>query len=762
MRTMVFDSDRNRTVLVGGEGPNGHHNDTWEYDGLDWRLVNTAVSPPPPSAGAAMAYDEARSRTVLTFQDDTSQLQTWEYDGSNWEEIDTTASPLGRWAHTMAYDTVSQRVILFGGNSPDLVMNDTWEYDGNTWMEITTPNTPPPADQHSMAFDTRTGRIIVLNWGETWVYSHHEVADECPFAEFRVHPGTIYLRDGKTSEQLRIEVLDSESRPVNPDLFEIEFTSSDPDLVQVSPEGSITSSGYGHAQIVVTMAEPFMKSTVYVNAGHLRTAPLFQYLSVNGQSTGRVWPDMGNADGSPVDLDGREISFECNGCEPGQPLQIDAEGNLLAVRDFEEGDSGLAVSISVDGEHPENDAIIHVSEADLGLTLKEYVTHDTIISSPIEASGWDLDAALTDSQMPQLFAMAYQWQRYLMGDQIRGGQRLSLVNYTSWYRFDGAFPGCAGNGAPIRIGTPLEMPNGGCFFTHTQELLIVPQFGIAFHEMGHNMTWDSELFPKFATGSTEWFAYNEGMATAAGMFACEAILRTGVVSTEIAEFLKDDWLCWQHGRAGNELEEYIASGADYSTINPNLIDEMLWNLVKDFDFGLIYRLFGMFALTEQADYPFEIITSAQQATMFAVGCSVAAGVDLKSRFRDDWGFPIEDTIWDEMYPVIEQMIKARYPASNAGADKRVALGAPVLLDDVFVFDREQDELTLEWVVKSKPLGSNAEFSDPSTLKPMFAVDRVGEYILSLRASDQWVQGEADLVTITVFDPDVIFSNSFER
>jgi len=173
-------------------------------------------------------------------------------------------------------------------------------------------------------------------------------------------------------------------------------------------------------------------------------------------------------------------------------------------------------------------------------------------------------------------------------------------------------------------------------------------------------------------------------------------------------------------------------------------------------------LFGMFALTEQADYPFAIITSAQQATMFAVGCSVAAGVDLKSRFRDDWGFPIEDTIWDEMYPVIEQMIKARYPASNAGADKRVALGAPVLLDDVFVFDREQDELTLEWVVKSKPLGSNAEFSDPSTLKPMFAVDRVGEYILSLRASDQWVQGEADLVTITVFDPDVIFSNSFER
>ena len=143
---MVFDSERNRTVLVGGDGPGDGYSDTWEYDGIDWSLITTTASPPAPGSMAAMAYDKARSRTVLSFHDGTSSLQTWEYDGSTWLKVNTPASPLGRWSHTMVYDTVSQRVMLFGGTSPfsssDLPMNDIWEYDGSTWTEIVTPNTP--------------------------------------------------------------------------------------------------------------------------------------------------------------------------------------------------------------------------------------------------------------------------------------------------------------------------------------------------------------------------------------------------------------------------------------------------------------------------------------------------------------------------------------------------------------------------------------------------------------------------------------------
>lgn len=491
---------------------------------------------------------------------------------------------------------------------------------------------------------------------------------------------------------------------------------------------------------------------------------MFQYLSVTGQSSGKVWADIANADGTPVDLQDREVYFSCTGCEPGQPLQIDTDGNLLVVEDFEPGDpSPLAVNAVFNGEWPEYGAVIHVGEADLGLTLKDYVTHNTIISSATGAAGYNFDAAISDYLMPELYDLGYEWQSYLMSGSWWDGPKQALINYTSLSRFNGTFPGCGGSGNPIRMGTNIEEPTLSCFFTDIGNKKMIPRWGIAYHELGHNMIETSGLFNRFGSAG-DGGTYSEGMATAAGMFTCEAILRAGEtvgVTAKIAESFEKSLLCWRRGLAGTVLPQYVASGADYSTISPDVIDDILFYLVQEFDYGLIYRLFGMFTPRDQGTYPFDLFTTEQQATMFAVGCSVATGVDLKSRFRDEWGFPVDDATWDEMYPVIEKMIKARYPASNAGADRRIALGTPVNLKNAFVFDREQDELTLEWRVASKPPGSTATLSDPSRLHPIFTADRVGEYVLSLRASDQWAKGDPDTVTITFAEADVIYSNSFE-
>jgi PKD repeat protein len=611
---------------------------------------------------------------------------------------------------------------------------------------------------HTDTGDSRTESVAV-------VIDNAEV-EGCDI-DFVIHPWQVYLRDGVTEKQLRIEARDGEGRPVDPQTlnFEYEVDSDEIGDLQVTATGMVSATGYGRGRIRVVLQPHGRAVEIEVHAGHLRTAPMFQYLSVNGQTSGSVWPVIANADGTPFDLEGHEVGFECSGCEPGQPLQIDAEGNLLVVDDFEQGDPApLSVHVLVDGEWAEYAAVIHVGEVDLGVTLMEYVTHDTIISSPTGAGGYDFDAAITDYLMPKLYDLGYKWQVYLMSGSWWDGPRQALINYTSLDRFDGTFPGCAGNGNPIRMGTNIEEPWASCFFTDIGGMKMVPRWGIAFHEMGHNMTWSSGLFGKFAAAG-DGFNYSEGLATAAGMFTCEAILRAGEdvgVTAAIAESFAISGLCWQHSLAGTFLPKYVTAGADYSTMTPDLVDDILWYLVKEFDYGLIYRLFGMFTPRSQPGYPFEIVTTEQQATMFAIGCSVAAGTDLKSRFRNEWGFPIDDQTWDEMYPVIEQMIKARYPASNAGADRRIEVGSPVLLDDAFVFDREQDELTLEWDVVSKPPGSAVEFGNSSLLKPMFAADRMGEYILSLRVSDQWVQGEPDKVTITVFDPYVIFSSGFER
>jgi len=181
--SMIYDSNRQRIVLFGGGDPDNaiYLNDTWDYDGSDWTPVTTPVSPPPPDVLAAMAYDAGRGQTVLTFEDGSLHLATWEYDGSTWTEVDTPTSPLGRWGHSMVYDSFNQHVMLFGGYSPHYAsgssLNDTWKYDGNDWTRIATPHTPTPGDQQAMSPGTIDGRIVLLNWGETWVYRHTAICE---------------------------------------------------------------------------------------------------------------------------------------------------------------------------------------------------------------------------------------------------------------------------------------------------------------------------------------------------------------------------------------------------------------------------------------------------------------------------------------------------------------------------------------------------------------------------------------------------------
>jgi len=81
----------------------------------------------------------------------------------------------------MAYDSTSNRVILFGGlhYDPKEFKDDTWEWDGNTrtWTDISTPG-PDARLYHAMAYDSENS-VMVLFGGvydplvfldDTWEY----------------------------------------------------------------------------------------------------------------------------------------------------------------------------------------------------------------------------------------------------------------------------------------------------------------------------------------------------------------------------------------------------------------------------------------------------------------------------------------------------------------------------------------------------------------------------------------------------------------
>ena len=179
-QTLVYDSNRRKTILFGGLGTGGYLSDTWEYSGTTWSQIETGLSPQRRDSHA-MAFDSHRGVTVLFggYGSSGSPLtDTWEYDGL-WHQITLTQSPNERFHHAMAYDENRYVTVLFGGlDSDNNALTDTWEYDGTSWIEITTSQSPPARHNHGMAYDSERG-VVVMFGGEddsgtllndTWEY----------------------------------------------------------------------------------------------------------------------------------------------------------------------------------------------------------------------------------------------------------------------------------------------------------------------------------------------------------------------------------------------------------------------------------------------------------------------------------------------------------------------------------------------------------------------------------------------------------------
>lgn len=149
---LAYDSGEQAIVLFGGVvwvggGRARLPGDTWELRDGAWRPIH----PPAPPRGrhrAAMVHDEARGISVLFGgQDLTGEMlgDTWIYAGRRWRSRRSwwRRSPSPRCGHAMAYDEARRRTVLFGGIDPqDRPLGDTWVFDGS-WHEIAGPAAAP-------------------------------------------------------------------------------------------------------------------------------------------------------------------------------------------------------------------------------------------------------------------------------------------------------------------------------------------------------------------------------------------------------------------------------------------------------------------------------------------------------------------------------------------------------------------------------------------------------------------------------------------
>lgn len=171
---LAYDDARDRVVLFGGysDALGENLDDTWELDGATW-VARDAAMKPPARCCHAMAYDWVRQRTVLVGGEPDDGI-TWEWDGTTWEPVAPAPPGEHLWSSAV-FDPARQRVVLALGNADD---SGVWEWDGSTWTRQTPEGSLRLRYAAPAAYDSVGQRIVMFGgasadyFADTWAIEH--------------------------------------------------------------------------------------------------------------------------------------------------------------------------------------------------------------------------------------------------------------------------------------------------------------------------------------------------------------------------------------------------------------------------------------------------------------------------------------------------------------------------------------------------------------------------------------------------------------
>ncbi len=165
--------------------------------GEGWKNMNPSIAPSARS-NTPITYDSESDKVILfggvkkaITQERYNDTWVYDYNTNTWENKTPITSPGRRNGHSMAYDSESDRCILYGGlktyyNPPlsGVGWNDTWSYDynSNSWVEMNPEEYPSTRICAAMSYDSESDRMVLFGgWsedrtdiGETWIYNFND------------------------------------------------------------------------------------------------------------------------------------------------------------------------------------------------------------------------------------------------------------------------------------------------------------------------------------------------------------------------------------------------------------------------------------------------------------------------------------------------------------------------------------------------------------------------------------------------------------
>jgi len=161
--THAYDSFRGELLWFGQPPGLGTSAETWTFDGVSWQLH--AVTGPSERHGAVACFDSVRQRVVLFGGANLGvhMGDTWEWDGANWTQVTTAVSPPARWNASMAFDSARGVVVMGGGvGAANASLADLWEFDGTSWLQRQSLTVPSAGRLGSFVYDEARAETLVL------------------------------------------------------------------------------------------------------------------------------------------------------------------------------------------------------------------------------------------------------------------------------------------------------------------------------------------------------------------------------------------------------------------------------------------------------------------------------------------------------------------------------------------------------------------------------------------------------------------------
>ncbi len=470
----------------------------------------------------------------------------------------------------------------------------------------------------------------------------------------RVHPAEVWFQDGRTNTMLTVDIRDRSGHPVPFSPSEVALSTDRPDLIHLQPDGSVSGVGLGRARVFVQVQSQARTTAVQVVTGRLELKPAIMLLHLFPPTNSWVEIVAKNADGSPADLTGKSIAFHGG----NDVATVDDRGLVKPLRQPSASLSSPLISATVDGLSAANACLVRVTELRLRKTgMENFRGRDVSLSIPTLNGTNVLPTLFTRLEAVTVLDALSARFRYLTGT-LPGASGTQYVVLDPGSDVAGMDP-CSSSGNPIRLSTGT---NNLTACTGGEDWI---QWGFIGTEIASNLLHQAG-FLDFLAELPDASAYARGLAVALSVSCFDEFLSNpdghDLAPATLASFrgthlsLMPDTVRSTHFQL---LKEYEAMPLYYEQFNSDILDAQLTQLADEHGSRFLFRLLSVFTPPEERFLGFA--NEIQRLTFWVAACSAAAGVDLRDRFAEKWGYPFDQGFFEDILPQLQRRAKQRDP-----------------------------------------------------------------------------------------------------